>query len=50
MRVIRAIGLFFKIVFREWETKDCGIPEPYRIHYRLSPKVAWEIAYNVVKE
>lgn len=45
--LFRAARLFFGIVYREWEPKSCGIPDEYRIHYRLSPKVAWEIAYIV---
>jgi hypothetical protein len=43
---MRKIILFFKIVWREWEPKGT-IPEPYRIHYRLSVKEAWRIAKEV---
>ena len=44
MGLIRAIKLFLKLVFREVEPKDCGIPDEYRIHGRFSPKLAWQVA------
>jgi hypothetical protein len=47
MNLLRAIILFLKIVFREIEPKDCGIPEPYRIKGRIMPPLAWEIAYGI---
>jgi len=49
MKLYKAIKLFLKIVWREWENKG-NIPEPYRIHYRLSPKVAWDIASMIWNE
>jgi hypothetical protein len=49
MKYLNAISLFLRIVFRGWEGKDCGIPDEYRMHYRLSPKVAWDIAWLVHK-
>ncbi len=47
MKYFRAISLFCKIVWREWEPKSCGIPEPYRSHYRISPYVAAWVAWIV---
>jgi len=45
--MIRRVRLFLRIVWREWEPKDCGIPEPYRIHYRLTVRDAWTIVRGV---
>ncbi len=47
MRKMRKIILFLKIVWREWEPKSCGIPDPYRIKYRIEIKVAWEVV-NII--
>jgi len=40
---IRRLWLFSWIVWREWEIPG-GIPESYRIHYRLTIVDAWSIA------
>lgn len=50
MNFLRAVRLWCKIVFREWEPKSCGIPDEYRMHYRLSPRVAWHIASGVWRQ
>ncbi len=47
MKIFRAIRLFLKIVFQEWEDKKGGILEPYRLHYRITPNMALEIACRV---
>ena len=47
MKLIAAIRLFLAIVFREIESKDCGIPDPYRIKGRIMPPLAWDIAYGI---
>ena len=49
MNLLRAISLFCRIVFREWEEKG-SIPEPYRAKGRLSPREAWRIAWSVWRE
>ena len=43
-RMVRRIRLWAKLVWREWEPASCGIPEPYRSHYRFDVAGAWEIA------
>jgi hypothetical protein len=43
----RMVLRFLRLVWREWEPASCGIPDGYRIHYRLSVKDAWEIASGV---
>lgn len=43
MKYYRALRLFLSIVWREWEPPDCGIPDEYRIHYRLTVADAWRI-------
>jgi len=50
MNLLCTIRLFLQIVGRDWEPKSCGIPEPYRIHYRISPIMAWRIAWTVHME
>ena len=47
LSVFRCFSLFFRILWREWEPKSCGIPEPYRIHHRVSMKEAWEITSRI---
>jgi hypothetical protein len=47
MNLLRAIRLFLSIVFREIESKGCGIPDPYRITGRIMPPLAWDIAYMI---
>ncbi len=47
MKYLKTIWLWLRIVGREWEGKDCGIPDEYRIHYRLTPRLAWEIARKI---
>lgn len=49
MNYFRTLWLWLRIVGREWESADCGIPEPYRMHYRLTPLMAWQIAWSVSK-
>jgi hypothetical protein len=44
MKYLWAIRLFLLIVWREWEPKSCGIPDPYRATGRISRTDAWEIA------
>ena len=44
MTLLRRISLFVRIVFREWEPKSCGIPDPYRVDVRLWPRLAWGVA------
>ena len=44
MNFIRRIRLFLKIVFRQYENKKCGIPDPYRAKARIMPRLAWEVA------
>jgi hypothetical protein len=44
---IRRIILFLEIVWREFEPKSCGIPDPYRCKYRLTVADAWGIAKTV---
>jgi len=40
----RRIRLWSKLVWREWEPASCGIPDPYRSHYRFSLADAWDVA------
>jgi len=47
MKYLRAIRLFLLIVFCEIESKDCEIPDPYRITGRIMPSLAWDIAYMI---
>ena len=47
--MLRRIWLFAKIVWREWEPRSCGIPDKYRMQYRLSVRDAWDIARRVWK-
>ena len=47
MHVLKMLGLFFSLVWREYEPKSCGIPDEYRIHCRLTPGDAWDIAVTV---
>ena len=44
MNFIRRIRLFLKIVFRQYENKKCGIPDPYRAKGRIMPRLAWDVA------
>lgn len=43
MRIFKKIRLFLKIVFREYENKKSGIPDPYRAKARIMPRLAWEV-------
>ena len=45
--VMMRLRLFLALVWREWEPKSCGIPDEYRIHYRLTVRDAWSIASGV---
>jgi len=36
--------LFFGLLWRQWEPKSCGIPDPYRIKHRITLREALEIA------
>jgi hypothetical protein len=47
MKLYHCIKLFLGIVWREWEPKSCGIPESYRVHYRMGLKLSWQIAREV---
>jgi hypothetical protein len=47
MRYIRFLKLFLSIVYREWEPKSCGIPDEYRIHYRMPLGLSWQIAWQI---
>lgn len=47
VKYFRAIRLFVAIVFREIESKDCGIPDPCRITGHIMPPLAWDIAYQI---
>lgn len=49
MRILKMLRLFFSLVWREWEPKSCGIPNPYRCDYRLTIADAWSIAKSVVQ-
>lgn len=43
-RAWRFVRLFCVIVFKEFEPKSIGIPDPYRIQVRISPRQAWQVA------
>lgn len=45
-RVMR-LRLFLRLVWREWEPRSCGIPDEYRVDYRLTARDAWNIACGV---
>jgi hypothetical protein len=48
MRVLlRRVWLFVRIVWRQWEGPESGIPEPYRLSQRISARTAWEVAVIV---
>jgi len=49
MKYLRAMRLFFSLVWRHWENpKDfAGIDPKYLITYRLTIADAWEIAKSV---
>jgi len=47
LSVFWCFSLFFRILWREWEPKSCGIPEPYRINHRVSLQEAWWIASRI---
>jgi len=40
----RRLSLFVFFLWREWEPKSCGIPDPYRCQYRFTIRAAWELA------
>lgn len=44
---INRLWLFVRIVWRQWEGPESGIPDPYRAKYRLDWRLAWEIAKTV---
>lgn len=44
MNRLRAINLFLKIVYREWDYRD---PRDVDTPTRVSPKFAWEIAHRI---
>jgi hypothetical protein len=46
-RMVRRWRLFLRLVWREWEPASCGIPDEYRIHYRIPVREAWRIASDV---
>jgi len=46
-RFVRRLRLFLRLVWREWEPRSCGIPDAYRVHYRLTVDDAWSIASSV---
>jgi hypothetical protein len=43
-RTFMRLRLFFGLVWREWEPRSCGIPDEYRVRYRLTVRDAWGIA------
>jgi hypothetical protein len=45
MNLLRAIRLFFSLVFREVEPKGT-MEERYRIKGRIWPPLAWDVAYG----
>ena len=47
MSTIQRLRLFLRIVWREWEPSSSGIPDEYRIHYRMPVREAWRIASDV---
>jgi len=47
---VHKVYLFLNMVWRVYEPKSCGIPEPYRARGRISAKIAWEISSDIWKE
>jgi len=43
----RFASLFFRLLWRQWEPKSCGIPDQYRMRYRIPFSTAWQIAKNL---
>ena len=43
MYLFRRLRLFLCLVFRDIESKG-GVPDPYRIKGRFSPKLAYEVS------
>jgi len=47
MDTLRMLRLFASLMWRKYEPRSCGIPDPYRCCYRLTPADAWGIARTV---
>jgi hypothetical protein len=45
--LINRMRLFLGIVWREWEPRSCGIPDPYRSTYRIAFRDAARIAFTM---